>query len=150
LQRSRGPADGIQLESPERPLENRRALLVPRAVDLGESIWQLTFESGRPELLINRALGDWRAVARSAAFRAFVLPEVMRQILEQAIDADESDESWEADWLRFAETLSGVGPRPTAGEPGERDLWQLRAVDAFCRQHRFRQLAAAEAGGIGA
>lgn len=135
-------ADRIVPSDPETAAAGRDPLLPVRGEDLGAEVWQLRLETDSgPELLVNRRLDDWRAVARLPAFIWFVYPDVLRRImacaLEQGTDA-EDEESWATRWIRFAVRLPGVRPPPEEGESDSaKDEWINDVVQAFCRQQRL-------------
>jgi len=140
-----GEADGIRPSDPSAAESDNEPLLIPRGADLGEEVWRLNIDEGSmpPELLVNRSLGDWQAVARSPQFVWLVYPEVLRRILRAVLDGDtldpEDTESWRARWVRFASTLPGVSAPPGEGSDLTlRENWVDDAVQSFCRVHRFR------------
>ena len=78
--------------------------------DLGDEVWRIEFGdmAEPPVLLVNRSIpGASEIVRNDAAFRALVMPEVLRAILTRIVlveredpDTDEGG-AWR-DWLRFA------------------------------------------------
>lgn len=143
-------ADQLPFTSQEQQDASRRSLLPTRGADLEEAVWELEFDenSTGPTLVVNNRLADWRQVVRTTAFRSLVYPEVLRQILRQAMaDADEDLGGWQLDWVTFAGQLPGVGERP--GDPtsdDEVDQWITSAVRAFSRQQKFCERFAASVG----
>jgi hypothetical protein len=136
-------AEADRLRAVEREQESRprKSLLDPVADDLGDQVYRLdvSFETG-PQLILNRALPDWRGTAKSAVFRALVYPTVLRDVLKVALEnRDDDEESWVQHWLRFAQSLPGTvsPPEETEGQEAAEE-WIADVVDAFCRQHQLR------------
>lgn len=133
--RQHAEADGISGAGPaDLPQEG---LLSVRGQDLDALAWKLDLEP-RPTLLINRQLGDWRVMARHAAFTSLVLPAVLTDVLTQALIVDdhrdlEDEEDWRSLWLRFAHDLPGTGELPPPGDADAARLWIEDAVAAFAR-----------------
>ncbi len=132
-------ADRITLKKPDEEKENRVSLLPVVPDDLGEQLWRVDFEE-EPALLVNRAVGDWRAVSLSPGFVALVYPAVLREVLtrtllfEKHFDVDDPEDPL-SKWLRFALLLPGIADPPAEDEGLEatRD-WIERAVGAFARR----------------
>ena len=141
-----GEADGVSFVKAGEAEDHRRHLLTPVPEALDQELWRLDFESDPPRLLINRdAKPNWKDVARSTAFIALVYPEALRQLLFRATAADPSEddgaEGWEADWVRFARQVGGLGPPPGPEEDvqAEREKWVSEAVAAFARKNELRK-----------
>jgi hypothetical protein len=139
-------ADQVPVADDEEQPENRVALLPPAPGDLGQEVWRVDIsEAQGPQLLVNRATGDWKALASSWTFRALVFPAAMRQVLWHIVAIrntrhtdDASD--WGCRWLKFASSIPGAGPIPSADDGGQIDFlewsgWIDSAIDAFTRRH---------------
>ncbi len=134
--------------------ESRVPLLPPLGADLGQEIWRVDFSGQNGPLLeVNNRVGDWKAAAKSAAFRSLVYPAAMRQVLwhiykvEGAGAVDDGDDAadWRCRWLVFASSLPGVDkPPPENGGDQEWERWIARAVAAFCKEHRMLDTFKAE------
>ena len=140
-----GEADGIPFVKAGEADDRRRHLLVPVPDALDQQLWKLDLERDPPCLLVNKdAKPSWKEMARSSQFIALVYPEVMRRLLTRAlVEADpwtEDDEEgdWQADWVRFARGLGGLGPVPLPGQREQREEWIEEAVAAFARRHELR------------
>jgi hypothetical protein len=140
-------ADRVRPRLPEERDENRIPLLTPIPDDsLGDEIFRVTFDDG-PELLINKALGDCRAVWLNPIFISLVLPTAMRGILTRILHverySDLDDDNWKSQWLRFVSLLPGGPGGPPELTAAEIDDWIEEAVSAFARRFqmlsRFRQ-----------
>lgn len=79
---------------------------------LGEEVWRIEFDDmdEPPVLLVNRSIPGASGIVRNdAAFRALVMPEVLRAILTRIVLVERRDEdtteggAWR-DWLRFAQS----------------------------------------------
>lgn len=123
--------------------ENRIPLLpvVPND-NMGDEIWRLEIDDPQTLLLVNSALGDWRAMARDPGFISLVYPFVFRSLLWRILHQEryfeiEETEDWRSRWLRFATGLPGVSDLPV-DEETRLDEWIENAVSAFCRRNNLR------------
>lgn len=121
--------------------EEGRSLLPVKGEDLGEEVWRLEFDDGQQVLLlVNDRLGDWRSLARGPEFRALVLPQVLRLVLQRVVQEEgrtevSGDDDWCDQWLQFALQLPGVGAVPAGSDEGQAAIWVDDAVQAFCRRN---------------
>jgi hypothetical protein len=135
-------ADQIPIKRPEDSEEDRIPLFPVAPADLGDEVYRVDFTDGRPTLLVNRDVGDWRQVAQSPPFRSLVYSAALRQILtrilcvEGVADSDDDDD-WRSRWLRFASSMSGVGEVPDQEDGDACDVWIDTAVAAFARQFQM-------------
>ena len=127
------------------------SLLAVTLADL-EEVWRVDFspDGGEPTLQVNqRLVRSHHALVRSQEFVSLALPQVFRAILTQVLmidrfDAIEDEADWHSLWLRFSQTLPGVGeaPQPACGDRGELEnadeleRWIDDAVAAFARKFR--------------
>lgn len=132
-----GVADRISPRNEQQQSLPRVPLLAVRAQDLGREVWRLDF-SDEPLLLVNPRVIPRKQLVESVEFQTLVLPEILRSILnrillvERVRTPDDSDD-WTSRWLRFAESMPGVGKVPEADDP-EADLdWIDAAIGSFCR-----------------
>ena len=112
---------------------------------LGDEVWRIEFGdmAEPPVLLVNRSIPGASEIVRSdAAFRALVMPEVLRAILTRIVLVERMDEdsneggAWR-DWLRFAQSrLPGRDIPADDEEPdtGAALEWIDDAVRAFAGQ----------------
>jgi hypothetical protein len=139
-------ADGIPFVKAGETDDRRRHLLEPVPDALDQQLWRLDFESDPPRLLVNKdAQPSWKELARSPQFFALVYPEVVRRLLAAALLEDEWSEEddeggWQADWVRFARNLGGLGVVPPVDQKSDRTAWIDEAVAAFARRHTLRDL----------
>ncbi len=113
------------------------ASLIPLTpTDLGDEIWKVNFgdESDLPELLVNNKIETISEIVRNDdAFRALVMPQVLRSVLTQIImvlggDEDDDEERWYLDWFRLAKSIApGDVPKVT----DRTDLSQLEAAQEW-------------------
>jgi hypothetical protein len=132
-----GAADGLSGISEGDDSDGREPLLPVRSDDIGMEVWRLS-EQGRPQLILNKGIKNWRSAAKHPAFVAMVYPAIMRRLLALAIDDEtETDDPKNelARWMRFAESIPGVSPW---GEwTGSPDEWVEEAVGQFCRHQKM-------------
>jgi len=108
-----------------RPVLPTRSLIPLREVELGQEVWRVDFGDGgdAPELQVNSSIeGISRIVRTDPSFRALVMPQVLRTILEQALiveKADPSDEesTW-SPWFRLARPLHPSNADPPVLQTG--------------------------------
>ena len=127
---------------------DRPSLLSVRESDLSGELWQLSYPDGEPVLLVERQHGPHEALLVTPHFRWMVLPEVLRQLLREALvrtgdsDDDEEDE-WPSKVIRQGERLVGEEPPSFDDAEADNEEWITSAVRAFCRRHSFAQRYAA-------
>jgi hypothetical protein len=133
-----GEADQIRPVGELDADDERSPLLKVRPADLGDEVYRVEIEQ-TPILLVNRNVGDWRAVVASPVFQALTAPAILRTVLthllviEDASDPDDS-ESPHVRWLRFANSLPGVGECPE--DTDARLGWIDDVVSSFAKQKR--------------
>ena len=143
---------------PTRGEDGVKSLLWLDEVDnLEEQVWRLDIGDANPVVQVNRGIANISNDARSnGVFRALVIPEVLRNILKQALIEDNADPDgetgdWE-DWMEFLGQLE-VGPIPKSGADGHRDAeetgeWIDKWVNAFVNDRlRARELYVASRSG---
>ena len=125
---------------PTRGEEPKSLLWLDEVDNLDEEIWRLDTGDGNPVLQVNRLVANISSDARSnGVFRALVIPQVLRNILQQALIQDDANPDgetgdWE-DWMEFLKHYD-VDPVPPFSPDGHRDPqetneWIDRWVKAF-------------------
>lgn len=136
-------ADRINPRNQQQQSLPRVPLLAVRAQDLGREVWRLDF-SDEPMLLVNPRVVPKKHLVESIEFQTLALPEILRSILnrillvEKVRSAEESDD-WTSRWLRFAESMPGVGKIPEADSPAADVDWIDAAISSFCRWRNVDQ-----------
>lgn len=129
--------DRITPRHAEQQLLSRVPLLAVRAQDLGREVWRLDF-SIEPLLLVNPRVVPKKQLVQSVEFQSLILPEILRRILNrillvERIRVPDDSDDWTSRWLKFAESMPGVGSVPDVADP-ESDLdWIDAAISSFCR-----------------
>ena len=134
-------ADQIRPLTPEEERQTRIGLLRIRSAELADQVWRVDFPPDMPVLLINNRVKDRDSLALSDSFISQVYPAVLRQVLTQALVINregfdpENDEDWRTLWVRFAESLPGMGEAPVEqlDEPDVQTEWIEDSVAAFCK-----------------
>jgi hypothetical protein len=128
---------------PEGAKRTEELLVVNPRSDMGQEVWNLTFDNGSVWLNVNASVVDFEGTVAGRTdtrFFALVYPEVVRQVLGRAIRESEGEapEGWCAKWFAWAKTTLG-GELPKLGlEEGETDLssdqraWLDQMVRRFC------------------
>ncbi len=106
----------IRLTDSDDIIGDSEGLLPVRLGDIGNLLWKLDFDDieGNPELLLsNRLRGQERGLASDPMFRACVLPEMLRRILEKGLIEDEastedSDSSWFGQWIEWMDSVPAL------------------------------------------
>ncbi|MBI3568194.1 MAG: hypothetical protein HY084_08350 [Gemmatimonadetes bacterium] len=136
-----GEADSIVPSDPEIE-KSAQSFIDVRPERLGHRAWKLIIDESHPILLVNESVGDWKAFARSASFRALVAPEIFRQLILKAADGDSDFDgdaagpAWESQCLVMAARLSNQ-TLPIPPDVNPREDWIDAAVTAFAQHHRF-------------
>ena len=124
--------------------EGRRSPLLPvKTEDIGHEVYRVDFSGQTPMLLLNRSAGEKDSIARSPLFMSIVYPAAFREVLarichvEGVRDSDDNGDSWEARWLRFAESLPGMRKAPDKDDDASVDEWIDDAVARFAKQQNM-------------
>jgi hypothetical protein len=111
-------------------------------------VWSLDLESDWPRLRLNerfKEIGIAELARAGREFATLVYPEVLRAVLERALqdrtaDAETEDDGWQCKWLLFARRELGQRRPPQGAEFGDADRqWVERAVEAFCARWQVPQ-----------
>ena len=93
--------------------------------NLGDEVWRLDIGDGNPVVLVNSAIANISADARSkGVFQALVIPDVLRSILRQALIEDGAEPDGETgDWENWMDFLKqfDVTTLPTPADNGKRE-----------------------------
>ena len=137
-------ADGLRPRS-----EDQDTLLPVDFVEtLGERAWQVVYGPVEVVLQVNNRLFRAEQELRDDRhFWAYVLPEIVRQVLERVViehrhSTDSGADDWLDRWLRFARTQhpdTTLSPEELRQDDDDDDVADLRrwidaAVDGFCQK----------------
>ena len=144
-------ADNIK---PKQADSGSESLLWMEEVELGKEVWRLEFgESDNPTMFVNSNIRGMSETARQdEAFRALVIPQVLRSILTRAVVVDDCDPDDDAgqwgEWLAFVrefcdEDLTTISGDSESDAEAKLD-WIDSAVRAFAEKkfHASDQYAA--------
>jgi len=124
------PKDDSQSES----------LLPMEAADLGERLWRLELRDDGPVLQFNESVFPNAAgVENYIPFGVLVLPEALRQVLEEITrDPSKLDDENDA-WYLWGAWLDSIGAdRPSSEDEDEvKKAWCNEVSGIFCDRHRF-------------
>ena len=127
------------------------SMLPVQLVDgLGEEVWRLDFGEGEPVVMeVNKAIdGIADIVARDAAFRSLVMPDVFRAVLHRAIlvdriDPDDSQEHPWSDWIDLAKRHAPDADVPAITDENDSQqrasalIWVETVIRSFASQSGF-------------
>ena len=133
-----GLADRLR---PKLPVESLLPLV---SADLGAEVWRLDYGQGDDQVVlkVNDGLPDFsRAVRRDPVFRALVMPQVLRSILERALLVDREDPAepegrW-SPWYDLARSILPGREPPVVDvdaqddQIAQADAWIDEVVEAF-------------------
>lgn len=134
-------ADRVPCESLDGKTQGQ-SLLPIRVGDLGHEVWRLEMDGDTPTLVVNRSVGDGKALARTAEFAALVYPAVVRAIftrvlLDEDYHPEEEEEGWRGQWARFARQYLGAEEIPDSKE--SRRLWIEDAAYAYAQKYALAE-----------
>lgn len=138
-----GEADRIR---PSGPAEEagQQSFVVVRPEDLGDVVWRVIFDEGQPLLLVNRRIPDYHSFLRRREISGLIMPEVLRQVLSEAIENEvelEDGFMWQIQAIQLASSLVHRLP-PSREDEEELDEWVDEVVRKFALKHRlFRGIA---------
>ena len=125
-----------------RPMNDSQSesLLPMEPADLGERLWRLEIREDGPVLQFNSSVFPSAAgIENYLPFGALVLPEALRQVLEEiAKDPAKLDDENDA-WNAWGKWLDAIGADRPAAEDDEdvRKTWCNEISGIFCDRHRF-------------
>ena len=130
--------------------DKRRPLLIPLPEELGNQLWRVDFDQEMPVLHVNQSCRpSWIDAAKDPRFTSLVYPQAMRMILERALlgenawseeDGNEEGESWQSQWVAFAQLLGAPEELPDRQDRAERSAWIDEAVELFASQNRMLEV----------
>ncbi|MEW6286710.1 MAG: hypothetical protein AB1509_10825 [Chloroflexota bacterium] len=138
-------ADAVPLIVPEEGNYTNSPLLeVMPSRELGDEIYRIDFSEGKPVLLINSEVANYKSVGRSPAFLSLALPAIFREILTRILVVDQRNDDndmddWHCRWIRFAKSLPGIGETPRVDEIEKCQDWIQDAVSVFARKQKLRK-----------
>lgn len=115
--------------------EDVESLLPIVSADLGERVWNLAIDEDGAVLQVNERVFPSGASAESyPPFRALVLPEALRQILDHLAEEPErlQSDAWMA-WTAWMRSLD-IDPPPRDGDLAE--VWVRESTARFCDHFR--------------
>jgi hypothetical protein len=140
-------ADSIPFNKPdEEEIEVIPILPVVPSDELDYEIFRVDFSGDYPILLINSNVGNYKEIARSAAFISLVYPSVFKEILEKIFLIDKQIEmvdydEWHTKWLIFLKHLPGLGDLPKVDQIEDCYDYIQRAIEVFAKKidsrHKF-------------
>jgi len=138
-------ADRIPFVMPNQQENPRLPLLPVCPKNLGDQIFRVDYTGPRTILDINIEVISPHQVAHDPVFIALAYPMILREILTRILVIDgqfdmTDEDDWMSNWLRFANSLPGVGEMPT--EKDHRDQcheWIDDVISAFCKHQQVRK-----------
>lgn len=136
-------ADRIRPRSPDEAEDERHSLLPVRPdPNLGDEVFRIDF-SGRPLLLVNAGIPNWREAVRGPVFLSLAMPSLLREVLTRILSVekhfdDEDLSDWRSQWIRYCLLLPGAIALPSDGEQERIDDWIDEIVASFCRRVHAR------------
>ena len=123
------------------PAEASEGLLLFQPFDIAPLSWKLDIrEDSKPIVYIDKRIPNSRTWARTdPVFVACVLPAIVREIFEDILKNKDqpSSDSWEMDWVNWADSLM-LGVKPPWNETGDlRRRWVDNLLENFCGEHEM-------------
>lgn len=122
-----------------RDLDQADSFLAMQSADLGDVVWELSWTGGEPVVLFNQAVfPNAKGAIGYPPFAAFVLPEVVRQVMRRIADEPEKlDDSSDplAVWKALLARL-GIDDVPDEeSDESDKEAWVKGVVSAFASQN---------------
>lgn len=134
-------SDGLLLGSTKpwtlRSEGNPEGILLFQPADIKPRLWKLQIrQQEHPILYIDERVPNAAHWAKTdPIFAACVLPQIVAEVLRVVLEnPDASDDTWEADWTKWAQSLA-PGEPPFDGDDLEQNVWVDDLVDAFSMKH---------------
>lgn len=135
------------LDPDEQP-DRQRGILYTQWRDNDGPVWELDILDDRrgPVLYIDQTADPDRVLPSTLQFKAFVYPEIIRRILTEVLDdqdSSEDPEGWQRAWLNFPRQRFGfMVPAPTDNDDDLKKGWVDDAVRWCSRTSGFCQALA--------
>jgi len=140
-------AEADQISSEDNREGAKLSLLPVDPCDLGDIVWRVNFDEGRPVLEINNSLSSTENISDlvrdDAYFFALAFPAILREILvnyiiTQECDVD-SDDEWCRYWIQFAQGLNSEELPGVQGDSEGKSVWIDTAIQNFSRKMNLLQ-----------
>lgn len=110
--------------------------------DISPRVWKLQRgNDDAPWLYIDESIDDsanW--AGNDVTFASCALPAVVKEIFDDIFrNRKESEQQWVADWMDWANNLTGAKCDHSATEE-EHEEWIDKLLEVFCRQHNFLRM----------
>ena len=134
----------------EDEIDNASGLLPVHQRDIGQLLWSLEFPpDGSPVLLWSKKLFHRRKeLSASPSFRAAVLPEILRRVLEKALVHDDwtphgtTNAEWFSDWIDWIKEHPSIASMidylDDQDEDEDKQRWIADVVERFAEEPRYR------------
>ena len=151
-----GLAEGVKIQFGKTGKNGSQSLLAFSEKDLGNVLWQLSFDKNVVTLVANSAIPDAEVFFSLPSTRALIFPAILRSVLLRALyenhdgeDDDASDDAWHTQWLNFAKGLCAVEDHQDEEVPevfngdtfdfDEANQWVETVVEAFCSKYDMKK-----------
>jgi len=120
--------------------------------------WWMDFNSNLPAVVVNTAISDSGAFAKSNNFRGMNAAAIVEQVLTHLCfvsdyedydpDGDSEDAPWQSLWLRFIKQFNGEEFDPVMATEQSKFEWIDHSVDMFARGYRpIQKVSSAQRSG---
>ena len=109
---------------------------------IGPRTWALEFpDLDHPTVYLDDSLPNPKSwVRKDPVFVGFVLPAIIREILDYILQEPEDQETkWKVDWMAWSQALVPDVPPPFEGDYAERSKWIEQIIEKFALKHQMLQ-----------
>jgi len=118
--------------------DNLESLIPIVPVDLGQRLWDLVIDDDGPVLKVNGRIFPSGASAESfPPFRALVLPEVLRRVLDHIASDPEKLSAEDSVWSDWGEWMKDIRISQPPDEESQIEAWLNESTALFCDAYRF-------------
>ncbi|HEY8949459.1 MAG TPA: hypothetical protein VIM56_11290 [Rhizomicrobium sp.] len=130
-------ADQVEPHDPSLEPDDEECILPLLLRDIGERVWKVETEEGRPALILNRRIPNIRETLLSSPhMQGMIFPPALEEILDFALQEDAEEHDWAKDWRSFSEALLAE-EMPEEMEESQREEIVSRVVEAFVNDQKY-------------
>lgn len=130
-------ADQVEPFEPDFEPDDEESIFPLLLRDIGERVWKVETEEGRPALILNRRIPNIRdTLLSSPHMQGMIFPAALEEVLDFALQEDDEEHQWARDWRNFSEALLGEAIPEELDDQAREDV-VAKVVEAFLNVQKY-------------